>query len=152
MAFLAAFAGTMTAFPSTDHPVADLQWEQARANFYAVARDGLAADVTWITADGRTTTDIDRCLTDILDVAHDGLRECGLPSARATEWLEPLRDRLRRRRTPAGWKRAQVAARLDEGQSLTDAIHGAQREYLTQQRQTFRDESFASWPDPSASE
>jgi hypothetical protein len=152
MAFLAAFAGTMTAFPSTDHPVADLQWEQARANFYAVARDGLAADVTWITADGRTTTDVDRCLADILDVAHDGLRECGLPAARATEWLEPLRDRLRRRRTPAAWKRAQVATRLDEGQSLADAIRGAQREYHIQQRETFFEGCFATWSDPSASE
>jgi gamma-glutamyl:cysteine ligase YbdK (ATP-grasp superfamily) len=147
MAFLAAFAGAMTALPSTEHPVADLSWDRARENFYAVARHGLDADLTWITADGQTTSDVGRCLDDLLDTARDGLIACGLSQECATDWLEPLRDRTRRRRTPASWKRSLVAARLDEGLSLTDAIHGAQREYLAQQRETFVDGDFSDWPE-----
>jgi hypothetical protein len=148
VAFLAAFAGAMTGFPAADHPVADLPWERARENFYAAARDGTAADLTWITADGRTTTDLGRCLDDLLETAHDGLTDCGLPPERAAAWLDPLRDRARRRRTPAGWKRSLVAARLADGLSLGDAIREAQREYLARQRETFLDGRFSDWPDP----
>jgi hypothetical protein len=149
MAFLAAFAGAMTALPSSEHPVADLSWDWARENFYAAARDGLDADVTWITADGETTSDIDRCLDDLLEAALDGLRQCGLPRARAADWLAPLRHRTGQHRTPAAWKRSLVAAGLDGGSSLADAIHGTQREYLARQRETLVDGCFADWPDPS---
>jgi gamma-glutamyl:cysteine ligase YbdK (ATP-grasp superfamily) len=147
MAFLAAFAGLMTALPAADHPVADLSWDRAKENFYAAARDGLDADVRWITADGESTDDLTRCLTDLLDAAADGLERRGLPPERAAAWLEPLRDRVRRGRTPAAWKRSQTAARLDAGASLTEAIHGMQRTYLDHQRETFVDGSFATWPD-----
>ena len=147
MAFLAAFTGLMTALPAADHPVADLSWEQAKENFYAAARNGLDADVRWITAEGERTDDLTRCLDDLLDAATDGLEQRGLPPERAAAWLEPLRDRVCRGRTPAGWKRAQTAMRLDEGASLTEAIHGMQRAYLDHQRETFFDGSFATWPD-----
>ncbi|MFC7227071.1 hypothetical protein N0B31_06625 [Salinirubellus salinus] len=146
-AFLAAFAGAMTGFPSTDHPVADLPWEQARENFYAAAREGMDGDVTYITAEGETTTDVAECLDDLLETATAGLVECGLSEDRAAEWVEPLRDRARRRRTPAAWKRSQVAARLEAGASITEAIHAAQREYLARQRETFFDGCFSEWPD-----
>jgi hypothetical protein len=148
MAFLAAFAGAITAFPSAAHPVADLSWERARENFYAAARDGLDADLMWITTAGETTRDVVRCLDDLLDTARDGLVDCGLPQERAANWLEPLRDRTRRRRTPASWKRSMVAARLDEGLSLTDAVHGTQRAYLARQRETFVDGDFSDWSEP----
>jgi hypothetical protein len=151
MAFLAAFAGLMTALPATEHPVADLSWDRAKANFYAAARDGLDADVRWITADGERTGDLTRCLEDVLDVASEGLRRRGLAPERAAAWLEPLRDRVRRGRTPAGWKRAGTAARLDAGASLSEAIHGTQRAYLAHQRETFFDGSFSTWPDATRS-
>jgi gamma-glutamyl:cysteine ligase YbdK (ATP-grasp superfamily) len=150
MAFVAAFAGALAALPAADHPAEDLAWERARENFYAVARDGLAADLVWITADGEETTDVERCLDDVLDAAVSGLQTRGLSAERATDWVEPLRDRVRRRRTPASWKRATVAARLAEGASLADAIHGTQRTYLQNQRETFRTGTFAEWPDPRA--
>ena len=148
VACLAAFAGAMTAFPSVEHPVADLSWEQARENFYAAARDGLDADLTWITAEGEPTSDVDRCLEDVLDTALDGLTRRAIPEDRAADWIAPLRDRALRRRTPADWKRASVASRLDDGLSLDEAIHGAQRAYLARQRETFFDGGFSDWPDP----
>ena len=146
MAFLAAFAGLMTALPVEDHPVAELSWEQAKENFYAAARDGMDADVRWITAEGDRTDDLTRCLEDLLDAASDGLERRGLPRERAAAWLEPLRDRVCRGRTPAGWKRAETAMRLNEGSSLAEAIHGMQRAYLDHQRETFFNGSFESWP------
>jgi gamma-glutamyl:cysteine ligase YbdK (ATP-grasp superfamily) len=148
-AFLAAFAGLMTALPTAEHPVADLPWEQARENFYAAARDGLAAELTWITADGEPTENVGRCLEDLLDAAVEGLVDRGLTRDRAVEWIAPLRDRARRRRTPASWKRSGVAARLEEGASLADAIRDTQREYLARQRDTFFEGGFSQWPAPS---
>ena len=147
MAFLAAFAGAMTALPATDHPVADLSWERARENFYAAARDGLDGDVTWTTADGRTTNDLDRCLDDVLGTALDGLTRCDLARKRATALVEPLRDRLRRR-TPAAWKRSLVVTRLNGDRPLAEAIHKTQRTHPANQRETFVDGSVADWPVP----
>ena len=148
VAFLAAFAGAMSGFAAADHPVRELSWERARENFYAAAREGLAADLRWITAEGERTDDSRRCVEDTLDTAVDGLQAQGIAPERATEWLEPLYDRLRRGRTPAAWKRSGVAARLDEGASLAEAIHGTQREYIALQRGTLYDGSFADWPAP----
>jgi hypothetical protein len=102
--------------------------------------------VVWITTDGDRTDDLTRCLDDLLDAASAGLERRGLPPERAATWLEPLRDRVRRERTPAAWKRAQTAMRLDEGASLAEAIHGTQRAYLDHQRETFFKSSFESWP------
>ena len=150
-AFLAAFAGAMSGFPSSGHPVAELSWDRARENFYAAARDGLAADLTWITADGEATDDTARCIEDTLDTAVEGLQAQGLTEARAVEWVEPLYDRLRRGRTPASWKRSGVAARLDDGASIADAIHDTQREYIARQRETMFDGCFSDWPDPEGS-
>jgi hypothetical protein len=150
MAFVAAFAGAVTGLPAEDHPVEDLPWERARENFYAVARDGLAADLTWITADGERTTDVECCLDDVLDGAVSGLQAKGLSAERAADWVAPLRDRARRHRTPASWKRSVVADRLDGGASLADAVHDAQRAYLKNQRETFRTGTFAEWPDADA--
>jgi gamma-glutamyl:cysteine ligase YbdK (ATP-grasp superfamily) len=147
VAFLAAFAGLMTALPAGDHPVADLSWERAEANFYAAARDGLDADLTWITPDSTETTDTGRCLADLLETAVAGLRMLGLSQSRAEEWIEPLSDRLERRRTPAAWKRSLTAAHLEEGLSIEAAIHRTQRAYIKHQRGTFLDGTFSEWPD-----
>ena len=146
MALLAAFAGAMTALPAADHPVADLSWERARENFYAAARDGLDGDVTWTTADGRTTNDLDRCLDDVLGTALDGLTRCGLARKRATAPVESVRDR--RRRTPATGKRSLFVTRLNGDRSLAEAIHETQRAYPANQRETFVDGSVADWPVP----
>jgi gamma-glutamyl:cysteine ligase YbdK (ATP-grasp superfamily) len=146
MSFVAVFAGLMTALPAEDHPVADLPWEQAKENFYAVAQDGLEADVTWLTAEGERTSDVELVLDELLDVAGRGLQARGLSPERAGNWVTPLSDRVRQWRTPASWKRSVVAARLDAGASLAEAINHAQRAYLAHQRETFRTGTFGEWP------
>jgi hypothetical protein len=148
IAFVAAFAGAMTALPVEDHPVADLPWERARENFYAAARNGLEADLTWIVADGETTTDTRRCLDDLLDAAVRGLERRGFPADRAATWIDPLADRARRGRTPGSWKRSQVGAAMDDGASYAEAIHRMQRTYLDRQRETLLYGEFRRWTDP----
>jgi hypothetical protein len=148
VAFVAAFAGLMTALHERDHPVRDLSWEAAHDNFYAAARDGLGADLTWITAECDRTESTDRLYADLLDAAVDGLVRQGFPPDRATDWIGPLRERADRGLTPAGWKRQHVAGGLDEGLSPMEAVHGAQRAYIDRQTESLLTGTLADWPDP----
>jgi hypothetical protein len=148
MGFVAAFAGLLTGLRATDHPVAGLDWETARGNFYAAARDGLDADLTWITADGDRTTDTEALFADLFDAAAAGLADHGFGGERAAAWLDPLRERVERGRSPAGWKCAFVADRLDAGATATEAIEAMQRVYIDRQAESLADGHFVDWPVP----
>ncbi len=148
LAFVAAFAGLLTAFHERDHPARELPWTRARKNFRAATRDGLEADLVWRTADGDRTGDPELIFRDLLDTAVDGLERQGLPTRRATAWVAPLRRRAETGRTPAGWKRRYVTARLDEGLSTAEAIHAMQRAYIDQQAKTLFTGTLLEWPAP----
>jgi hypothetical protein len=148
VAFVAAFAGLMTAVHRDDHPVAGLEWQAARDNFYAAASDGLAADLAWITADGERTRDTQQLYADLFDTAASGLRRHGFDADAVERWLDPLRERVERGHSPAGWKRRHVADSLDDGVEARTAIAAMQRAYIDHQRETMADGSFADWPAP----
>lgn len=150
VALQAAVSGALAGLHAAHHPVAELPWSTARENFYAAKRDGLEADLTWITAEGAQTDDIDAIYDDLFEHIEVGLRGQLLPDERVEAYLAPLRDRVDRRRTPARW-RLDIARRLaDEGHSLEATVAGVQRAYLTQQWDTLLEGSFASWPSPEA--
>ncbi|MFC4988262.1 hypothetical protein [Saliphagus infecundisoli] len=145
ISFQAAFAGLLESLTRLEHPVVDLDWEIARENFYAAMREGLSADLVWITNDGDRTRDRKRIYEDLLAHAEDGLSSRGLSEDAAAKYLYPLRRRVRQGVTPASWKRDQVAARLDEGSDLEGAITGMQRAYIDRQAETLLEGSFAEW-------
>ncbi|MFW6003012.1 MAG: hypothetical protein ACOCPT_01155 [Halanaeroarchaeum sp.] len=148
MAFVAAIAGLVTGLGGGDHPAARLPWETARANFYAAARDGFDAHLTWVTADGVETTDRDLVFRDLLATATEGLETLGLSRDDARSRLAPLRDRVERSITPARWKRRVVADELDAGATTSEAIHAMQRQYLDRQAATLTHGTLAAWPRP----
>jgi gamma-glutamyl:cysteine ligase YbdK (ATP-grasp superfamily) len=148
VAILAAFGGAMRGVAERDHPVLDLPWERAEENFYAAARDGLDADMTWITADGTETTRTADLYGDLFAAATDGLESHGCTRDRIAAALYPLRSRVETGRTPASWKRSAVDVALDGGATPAEAIRTAQRTYIDLQRQTLYDESLADWPAP----
>ncbi|GAB6878028.1 hypothetical protein JCM17823_03020 [Halorubrum gandharaense] len=145
IAFQAAFAGLMEALPQRNHPVIGLDWETARDNFYAAVADGLDAEITWVGEDGERTTDRHRVYDDLLDAAAAGLRTAGCSASEAESWLAPLRWRVEEGVTPASWKRDRVEARLADGESFADAVHGVQRAYIGKQAETLIDGGFAEW-------
>ena len=147
VAFLALFAGLLEGLYLEDHPVAALDWETAEANFYAAMRDGLDADVTWMTADGERTTDTRRTYTELFRAARDGLTARGVSPDVADEYLRPLRGRLARRTTPASWKHDRVAEAVDDGASLSTAVERMQRTYVDRQAETLLSGSFLDWLD-----
>ena len=146
LAFQAAFAGLLTSLPRRRHPVADQDWSVARENFYAAAREGLDAEIGWITNDGQETTATEAVYDDLLSHAVDGLRTAGFDAADAEAMLEPLFVRVREGVTPADWKRARVRERVEAGDGLAAAITGMQRAYLARQEETLLAGSLADWP------
>ncbi|MFB6156913.1 MAG: hypothetical protein ABEJ34_03625 [Haloferacaceae archaeon] len=145
VAFQAAFAGLMESLPKRRHPVYDQDWDVARHNFYAAAREGLDAEIRWITNDGQETTDPAVVYDDLLSHAVDGLRTAGLPTDEAERYVDPLSARIGRETTPAAWKRARVRERLDAGDDLGEAITAMQRAYIARQEETLLEGSFAGW-------
>ncbi|ODR81358.1 hypothetical protein BG842_14565 [Haladaptatus sp. W1] len=145
IAFQAAFAGLLESTFRREHPVHHLDWVVARDNFYAAMRDGLGADLYWITNDGKETTETDDLFADLFAHAKDGLQARGLSDEQAAKYLYPLRQRARHGVTPAGWKKREVRERLDDGETLADAITGMQCAYIDQQKETLLDGSFTDW-------
>jgi hypothetical protein len=147
VAFLAALAGLLRELVATDHPVRGLSWEQARENFYSAARDGLDADLVWLTADGERTTAVDDVYADLFRHAQRGLERRGFDADGAARYLWPLRQRVDRRTTPAGWKRDRLREYADRGRSLAGAVTAAQRDYIHRQAETLVEGVFTDWPD-----
>ena len=145
MALTVAFAGAMEGLTRTEHPVVDLPWEAARDNFYAAMRDGLDAEITWLTAGGSETDDLELAVTDLLEHAAEGLRVVGLDREAVDRYLQPLQWRIENGVTPASWKRNGVRKRLDSGDSLTEAIQSTQRQYIRTQADTLIDGEFSEW-------
>ncbi|WP_372479829.1 hypothetical protein ACAH01_15810 [Halomicrobium sp. HM KBTZ05] len=145
VAFQAVFAGLMKSLTRLEHPVRSLDWETAEANFYAAARDGLRADFEWITADGTETSAVDEIYGELFELAREGLEGRGLSTEQALGYIQPLKERVDRRLTPARWKHEQVQTAVDEGVPLTEAIWGMQSRYVDHQSETLLDGSFTDW-------
>jgi gamma-glutamyl:cysteine ligase YbdK (ATP-grasp superfamily) len=144
-AFGAAFAGLMESLPRRAHPVEGLSWETAKENFYAAARDGFDADLTWITNAGDTTTHTTELYDDLLAHAADGLESAGCTEEEADYYIDPLRKRVETATTPAAWKRSDVRARLADGDSFETAVTGMQRRYVDRQKETLLEGCFTEW-------
>jgi len=145
IAFEALVAGLMESLVRFEHPIKSLAWETAKENFYAATRDGLAAHIEWITADGATTTATDEIYGELFEHAREGLEQRGLSTEAAHEYLRPLRERADRRTTPARWKHDYVRRRVEENVPLAEAIWGMQAAYISQQEETLLDGTFLDW-------
>ncbi|WP_136688485.1 hypothetical protein [Halorhabdus amylolytica] len=144
VAFEAVFAGLLESLHRREHPVRNLEWERARENFYAAARNGLHAEMGWLTGSGETSA-IDEIYGDLFEHARDGLELRGLSTEEARRYIRPLRERLDRRMTPARYKHDFVRQQVEEGVPLAEAIWGMQSQYIREQRETLLEGTFADW-------
>jgi len=142
-----AFAGLMVELSRANHPVAGMDWQTAYDNFYAAMREGLDADLVWITEDGHETSHLGGIYGDLFSHVEAGLRAKGLSDRQIDAYLWPLRQRVATRTTPATWKRARAREAAADGAGLAEAIESAQRAYLERQRETLLRGSFADWLD-----
>jgi len=110
-------AGLVRGLVATGHPLAELPWQDARRSFYDAARNGLDAELAWVTADGERTTDPDVIYDEIFSLARAGLDAQDVPENRADEFLDPLERWWTAGETPSSWKIARVREYLDVGDS-----------------------------------
>jgi len=128
--FQALVVGLTHGLVEADHPALDLPWAAARDSLYAAARDGLAADLAWVTGDGDRTDDPAVVYPELFTLAREGLHDRGVSADHADRLLAPVERRWEARTTPASWKRDRVRDRLANGEELDTAITGMQRVYI----------------------
>jgi len=103
----ALFLGLFEALMRSPEPLESLlPFPVARDNFYAAARDGLAARVCWL--NGQTGTLAELLSSRLLVTAAEGLARAGLAPAEIDRWLGVIRGRVERRVTGADWQIAWV--------------------------------------------
>lgn len=85
-----------------------MAFEDARANFFAAARHGLKAELTWI---GGETIAAPRLILDrLLPDAREGLRVAGIDAADIDRYLGVIEARVRCGQTGAQWALSSVSA------------------------------------------
>jgi gamma-glutamyl:cysteine ligase YbdK (ATP-grasp superfamily) len=103
----------------------DLPFAVARANFYAAARHGLEAELTWL--DGRHLSAQELLLESGLPLARQGLRDFGLPDAEIEHYLGVVEARVRSGQTGAAWQLQRLA-------QVGGDVHHMMDDYLDNQR------------------
>ncbi|MGK2953119.1 MAG: glutamate--cysteine ligase [Thiobacillus sp.] len=107
------------------HVESEIPFTAARANFYAAARHGLQAELTWL--DGRRLAAHDLLLETILPMAHQGLRDFGLSEAEIEHYLGVIEARVRSGQTGAAWQLQRLA-------QVDGDVHHMMNDYLENQR------------------
>jgi len=106
-------------------PEALLDFSLARENFYAAARWGLEAEVTWL--DGRRGLLLELLIDELLPLARLGLQSLELDARDIGHYLGIMEARLKQRRTGTAWQRAWVSRHGPDMQALTEAYLQRQR-------------------------
>lgn len=90
-----------------------MDFEQAQANFFAAARDGLAAHFTWFGGQelGAQTLVMD----ELLPAAADGLRAAGIDDADVQKYLGVIERRVGTMRTGSRWLLHSLAGMREQG-------------------------------------
>ncbi len=102
MANSALWFGVMTELGAREEDVTRrIDFDQAGANFYTAAREGLGAHFGWL--DGEDIGARDLVLERLLPVAEAGLRRAAIAEADAKRYLSVVEERVRTARTGARW-------------------------------------------------
>ena len=78
-----------------------MDFDEARGNFVAAAREGLAAPITW--TDGQTYSAHDLIADRLLPLAREGLEEGGIDTGDIDRYLEVIERRVSTKTTGAMW-------------------------------------------------
>ncbi|AUX19611.1 hypothetical protein SOCEGT47_000630 [Sorangium cellulosum] len=130
----AAFFFGLVAGLSGEHPRIDLEmpFEDAKANFFAAARHGLKAQLTWL--GGRSYPAAELILSRLLPAARAGLSAASIDAADIDRYLGVVEERVRRGQTGAQWALGSLSAMAGQGtpemhhRALCAAMLARQRE------------------------
>lgn len=125
MANLAFYVGLTHALAILpEPPERALAFEAARVNFYAAAREGLAAELLWL--DGRRHDARALLLGTLLPLARTGLERYGLGAAEIDAALRVFEQRVASRQTGSAWQRGWVARHGRDALALLNAYRSRQ--------------------------
>ncbi len=123
----ALFYGVLESMANTETaPESLLDFEQARANFYAAAKHGLHAEVIWL--DGKKVAVLELLQRQILPLAWQGLKRLGIDNDDAELFLGVIEGRIKKQCNGAVWQRDYVARHGANMQQLTQAYHERQQQ------------------------
>jgi CBS domain-containing protein len=132
MANAALFYGLMTALPGEYGEIEKLMtFDDAKNNFFAAARHGLKAQLTW--ADGRDYPASVLALEHLLPAAREGLKLAGVDVEDLDRYLDVIEERIERDQTGAQWSLRSLEAMGGRGarelghRALTEAMLEQQR-------------------------
>lgn len=109
-----------------DNVAARLPFADTKQNFYACARYGLDAPVTWM--DGASMLVRELILEELLPIAEDGLQALGVANESAGRWLDIIRARTESGQNGACWQRAFVARHGSDMNALVDRYYTLQQD------------------------
>lgn len=116
----ALFYGLVTSLAARARaPEAQLPFVQARENFYSAAKNGLAAQITWLGGGQEPVREL--LLNRLLPLARTALKRRGLSAATVDRYLGVIEQRVCTGRTGAAWQRAYVAKYGKDMASLVSA-------------------------------
>jgi hypothetical protein len=126
IASAAFFYGLVHALASGDVlPEGQLPFATARDNFYAAARDGLDAHITWL--DGRKLPVQALLLDQLVPLASYGLGLLEIATEDRELYLGIVSGRIRNACTGSNWQRAYVTRHGCDMQALTEAYYERQQ-------------------------
>jgi len=100
-------------------PESQLPFDQARANFYAAARDGLRAEIIWLDGERHAISEV--LLDELLPLARRGLEKLRVRAQDIDLYLGIIEGRLRTGQNGAAWQRAWVTRHGRDMKQLTKA-------------------------------
>jgi CBS domain-containing protein len=110
----AFFLGLMTALPQEYGDVTKrMSFDDAKDNFFAAARHGLKAQLTWI--DKQVFSAWSLILNHLLPLAREGLEQRGIDSKDIDRYLGVYEKRVRSERTGARWMLESLANMKEQG-------------------------------------
>lgn len=107
-------------------PETQLSFDRAKANFYAAARDGLRATISWL--DGKPLPVRNLLADELLPRAATGLADLGIDAGDIERYLGVIEARVKRGRNGAAWQRAFVEKHGADMTQLTRSYAARQRE------------------------
>jgi CBS domain-containing protein/gamma-glutamyl:cysteine ligase YbdK (ATP-grasp superfamily) len=114
MANAAFFLGLMEALPMAFGEVnQSMAFDCAKENFFAAARHGLNAQFSWL--EERRLSASELIVDHLLPLAHEGLKQAGVPSQDRNRYLGTIQERVLRNQNGSLWALRSIAGMQDQG-------------------------------------
>jgi len=137
----AFFVGLMSSLPAEYGEIDRLMtFDDCKANFFAAARHGLKAQLTWV--GGKSLSASRLILEQLLPLARAGLKAAGVDACDVDLFLGTLEERVRTGQTGAEWTLKSLAALGNQG--TRDMRHRALAAAIRERQQT--GEPVHRWP------